>query len=196
MPTPPGRRRGSMNAYTHDRWSVVSATAMMLLATAIGVAAGGAQAPPPKPDRPIAIKGGLLVDATGAPPRHDQTVVIEGERIIAVGPMEQVKVPDGAEVIDATRHDDHARADQLQPAHPAQPALSGADRKPSAGEHQGAVGAQLGAAAAPRVGVPDAGHHQPAQDERPGQADPAGEAARSTAARSRARASSSAARSS
>jgi imidazolonepropionase-like amidohydrolase len=58
-------------------------------------------APANRPDRPIAIVGGLLVDATGAPPRHDQTVVIQGERIVEIGPMETVAVPAGAQVIDA-----------------------------------------------------------------------------------------------
>jgi imidazolonepropionase-like amidohydrolase len=57
---------------------------------------------PYRPDRPIAIVGGLLIDATGNPPRHDQTVVIKGDRIVEVGPMEGVKIPDGAEVIDAS----------------------------------------------------------------------------------------------
>src|SRR5262245_44139851 len=62
----------------------------------------GPQTAPFRPARPIAITGGLLIDATGAPPRWDQTVVIEGERISAVGPMDSVKIPEGAEVIDAT----------------------------------------------------------------------------------------------
>jgi len=73
----------------------------LLAAIAAGVQAWGAQAPPYRPTKPIAIVGGLLVDATGGPPRLDQTVVIEGERITAVGPMDTVTVPDGAEVIDA-----------------------------------------------------------------------------------------------
>jgi imidazolonepropionase-like amidohydrolase len=42
-----------------------------------------------------------LIDATGAPPRMDQTVVIQGERIVAVGPMDAIAVPEGAAVIDA-----------------------------------------------------------------------------------------------
>src|SRR6266851_1349642 len=68
---------------------------------AVSVHAWGPQAPPYKPDTPIAIVGGLLIDATGAPPRMDQTVVIQGERIVAVGPMDAIAVPEGAEVIDA-----------------------------------------------------------------------------------------------
>ena len=62
----------------------------------------GPQGPPYVPQGPIAIVvGGLLIDATGAPPRHDQTVLIDGERIVEIGPMEEVRIPDGARVIDA-----------------------------------------------------------------------------------------------
>jgi imidazolonepropionase-like amidohydrolase len=68
---------------------------------AVSVHAWGPQTPPYKPDTPIAIVGGLLIDATGAPPRMDQTVVIQGERIVAVGPMDAIAVPEGAAVIDA-----------------------------------------------------------------------------------------------
>jgi imidazolonepropionase-like amidohydrolase len=68
-------------------------------ATLLGVLQSG----PPvfRQERPIAIVGGMLIDATGGPPRHDQAVVIQGNRIIAIGPMETTPVPDGAEVIDA-----------------------------------------------------------------------------------------------
>jgi imidazolonepropionase-like amidohydrolase len=62
----------------------------------------GPRAAPYQPGRPIAIVGGLLIDATGAPPRLDQAVIIQGDRIAEIGPMEKVKIPDGAEVIDAT----------------------------------------------------------------------------------------------
>jgi imidazolonepropionase-like amidohydrolase len=62
----------------------------------------GPRTPPYRSDRPIAIVGGLLIDASGALPKHDQTVVIDRGRIVEVGPMEQVKVPEGAHVIDAT----------------------------------------------------------------------------------------------
>ena len=78
-------------------WLLVALSASV----AVGVGAQGPQAPPYRPDKPIAIVGGLLIDATGAPPRMDQTVVIQGERIVEIGPMETVRVPPGAEVIDA-----------------------------------------------------------------------------------------------
>lgn len=62
---------------------------------------GGPQEPPFVPDQPIAIVGGTLVDATGAPPKIDYTVVIEGERIATVGRREDVQIPEGAQVIRA-----------------------------------------------------------------------------------------------
>lgn len=61
----------------------------------------GPRSPPYRAERPIAIVGGLLIDATGAPPKHDQTVIIDRGRIVEIGPMEQVKPPAGAHVIDA-----------------------------------------------------------------------------------------------
>jgi imidazolonepropionase-like amidohydrolase len=57
-------------------------------------------APPPSKPRPIAIKAGRLFDGTGDSHRTGHVVVIEGERIAAVGPASDVKLPDGAEVID------------------------------------------------------------------------------------------------
>ncbi|MEP7380632.1 MAG: amidohydrolase family protein [Gemmatimonadota bacterium] len=45
-----------------------------------------------------------LIDGTGAPPRDDQTVVIEGARIIAVGPTATTRVPAGARSIDLAGH--------------------------------------------------------------------------------------------
>lgn len=45
-----------------------------------------------------------LVDGTGAPARDDQTIVIEGELIRAVGKTGEVQVPAGAQVIDLAGH--------------------------------------------------------------------------------------------
>src|SRR5690606_22240875 len=61
----------------------------------------GPQEPPFVPTHPIAIVGGTLIDATGAPPKIGYTVVIEGDRITAVGRSEDVTIPEGARVIDA-----------------------------------------------------------------------------------------------
>lgn len=51
--------------------------------------------------RTVAIKGGTLIDGTGNPPIADSVVVIEGKRFKAVGPARDVRIPDGAEVVDA-----------------------------------------------------------------------------------------------
>ncbi len=59
----------------------------------------GTQAPPYRADRPIAIVGGLLIDGTGAQPRWDQTVLIQGDRITQIGPSDSVTVPAGVDVI-------------------------------------------------------------------------------------------------
>lgn len=52
-----------------------------------------------KPERALAFTGAALFDADRAVLRPGQTVVIEGERIAAVGPDGKVRVPDGAEVV-------------------------------------------------------------------------------------------------
>ena len=62
---------------------------------------GGPHRPPYLADRPIAIVGGLLIDATGALPKQDQTVVIDRGRIVEIGPQESVQIPAGAQVIEA-----------------------------------------------------------------------------------------------
>src|SRR5258706_7609026 len=72
-----------------------------LAIVAVSVRTQGPQAPPYRPDKPIAIVGGLLIDGTGAAPRWDYTVVMQEDRITQVGPSDSVTPPAGAEVIDA-----------------------------------------------------------------------------------------------
>lgn len=50
----------------------------------------------------VALTHATLIDGTGQPARADQTVVIDGEKIAAVGPSATVTVPPGAQVIDLT----------------------------------------------------------------------------------------------
>ena len=45
-----------------------------------------------------------MIDGTGAPAVHDQTILIEGDRITAVGPSGSVRVPVNAEVVDLSGH--------------------------------------------------------------------------------------------
>ena len=57
-----------------------------------------------KEGRKLAITGGTLIDGRGRDPVRNATVLIEGERILAVGPASSVSIPKGAEVIDAAGH--------------------------------------------------------------------------------------------
>lgn len=52
----------------------------------------------------VALAGVTLIDGTGAPPRADQTVIIDGPRIVAVGPRTSTPVPAGARVLDLAGH--------------------------------------------------------------------------------------------
>lgn len=52
-------------------------------------------------DSPLALAGGTVITATGAPPIPHATVLIENGRIKAVGPSPSVTIPKGAQVIDA-----------------------------------------------------------------------------------------------
>lgn len=52
-----------------------------------------------EPPRTLALVGGMLVDGNGGPPLQHSVILIEGERIRAVGTVETLPVPKGAEVI-------------------------------------------------------------------------------------------------
>jgi len=56
----------------------------------------------PAASQPTAFVGGTVVNPEGAPEVEDATVVVEGERIVAVGPSSQVSVPEGATIVDAS----------------------------------------------------------------------------------------------
>ncbi len=49
-----------------------------------------------------AIVGATLIDGIGGPPAPDSTILIEGQRIAAVGPSSEVAVPVGAAIIDGS----------------------------------------------------------------------------------------------
>jgi N-acyl-D-amino-acid deacylase len=67
-------------------------------AMACAVVACGTEAPPDSTGADLVIRGGLVVDGTGSPPRHAD-IAIAGDRIVAVGEIGET----GAEqVIDAT----------------------------------------------------------------------------------------------
>lgn len=77
------------------RW--VAAT--VLAVTASAAAAG--QAPPVSAPRITAVVGGTVVDLAGGAPVPNAVILIENERITAVGPASTTSVPAGAEVIAA-----------------------------------------------------------------------------------------------
>jgi len=50
----------------------------------------------------LALVGGKLLDGYDVPPIHHAAVIIEGNRIVSIGPAAQVKIPTGATVIDTS----------------------------------------------------------------------------------------------
>ena len=49
----------------------------------------------------VAVSGGFLIDGFGGPPVQDAVVLIEGDRIAAVGQEGRLAIPPGARVVDA-----------------------------------------------------------------------------------------------
>jgi imidazolonepropionase-like amidohydrolase len=70
-------------------------TVFVLAATLAVSGASAAQEP-----RPIAIVGATIIDGNGGPPVTDGTIVVRGQRIVAVGPRASVRVPPDARVIE------------------------------------------------------------------------------------------------
>ncbi|MEM2958005.1 MAG: amidohydrolase family protein [Candidatus Jordarchaeaceae archaeon] len=56
----------------------------------------------PKVSSVKAIKGGTLIDGTGNEPIRNSLIIIEDSKIVEVGQVGQIKIPSGAEVIDAS----------------------------------------------------------------------------------------------
>jgi imidazolonepropionase-like amidohydrolase len=52
----------------------------------------------------VALTNVRVVDGTGAPPVENQTIVIQGDKITAVGPSSSVRAPQGAQVLDLAGH--------------------------------------------------------------------------------------------
>jgi imidazolonepropionase-like amidohydrolase len=48
----------------------------------------------------VALVGGMLLDGYEAPPIHDAAILIEGDRIVAVGPASSMDIPSGTEIVD------------------------------------------------------------------------------------------------
>ena len=67
------------------RWLVPVALAMLSLPSSAEV---------------VALKGARLIDGTGRAPLANAVLVVDGDRIAAVGPAGKVKIPQGARVVD------------------------------------------------------------------------------------------------
>ena len=63
---------------------------------------GGVELCPPAP-RVVAVRAGHMFDSKTGQMLSDQVVLLNGERITAVGPEAQIKIPAGAQVIDLSR---------------------------------------------------------------------------------------------
>src|SRR4051812_41599388 len=50
----------------------------------------------------LALVGGMLIDGWGGPPVHHAAVVIEGNRIVASGPLSEIAIPKDATIIDTS----------------------------------------------------------------------------------------------
>ena len=69
---------------------------MLAACASLAALSSPAAAPPPR-----AIVGGIVVDVEAGRAIPDAIILIEGERIVAVGPAAQVRLPAGVELIDA-----------------------------------------------------------------------------------------------
>ncbi|MDQ6886177.1 MAG: amidohydrolase family protein [Gemmatimonadota bacterium] len=90
----------------HCRFRMAGALALAAIATQL---AAQQRALPPAVrqfvsiDVPVvALTHARLVDGTGTPAKVDQTIVIQGEKITAVGKTGSIAIPEGAQVIDLT----------------------------------------------------------------------------------------------
>ena len=73
--------------------------ALALLASQTPIAA---QPAPRAATGTIALVGGMLIDGYDVPPLHHAAVIVEGNRIVWVGPAADAQIPKGARIIDTT----------------------------------------------------------------------------------------------
>lgn len=90
-----------MNSTLRSVFAALCGTAMVLdWSPAVAQTRVGARdAQPAKAT--LAIVGGMLIDGHEGPPLHHSIVLIDGDRIVAVGTRDTLKVPPGTKVIDA-----------------------------------------------------------------------------------------------
>ena len=89
----------SASSSTNQRWINTSRKCQQCLNHRFLVFHGSALSLDP---RPKVFVGGTLFDGTGLPPVRNSVIVIEGERIVAVGERGQIEIPEVTEIIDLT----------------------------------------------------------------------------------------------
>ncbi len=98
----------------------------------------------------IVLKGGRLIDGTGAAPVNGATIVIKDNRIDAVTTRTESDFPAGARDHRRIGHDDPARADRLPRPHGQSPLRHGASLAPRRAAEHTASAHRRGAEADPR----------------------------------------------
>jgi imidazolonepropionase-like amidohydrolase len=81
------------------------AFAAIVTALVAALGAVGAQPTQPRataPKKTLALTGGMLLDGYEVPPLHHATVLVEGDRIVRVGPAAEIPIPPDATVIDTS----------------------------------------------------------------------------------------------
>src|SRR6266700_7312079 len=76
-------------------------TGSLMATTALGLWAGTTHLFAQGQQNALVVQGGTLIDGNGGPPLANSVIVIQGNRITAVGRAGQVQVPAGAQVINA-----------------------------------------------------------------------------------------------
>jgi len=74
---------------------------ILFLAVCISVSAQESTLPNSQPV--TAIRAGVLIDGNANPPRHDQVIIVRGNRIESVSDAASAKIPSGATVIDLSQ---------------------------------------------------------------------------------------------
>src|SRR6266849_5251446 len=75
------------------RGNAMKKALLAMMCAAVGAASAEA-------DQAVVLEGARLIDGTGKAPRENSVIVVQGDRIAAVGTVGKVKYPKGARVVD------------------------------------------------------------------------------------------------